>query len=149
MSDQPTSSIPSNAEHVEARQAEINLRREERKASMDPAERLRLEVIEECSAKLEAAGVPFQLWAASDAGDEKGRHTWWCFHKHAYGSMENMDAYTDRVFESWQSLIMQLLNHQTVHANIQIAVYSPKSGRLMSLHQNGMGQIVPPPPATE
>ena len=146
MNTRPT--IPPNEEHFEARQAEVDQRRAEDKAKMSPTEVARLNAIEECSAKLEAAGVPFQLWAASADGepDRGERSGWWCFHKLSYASKANMDTYTDRVFEAQRSLLAQLLNHQTLGAAITLMVYNSKTGHPVSVHSRGEHQFLPPPP---
>jgi len=133
-----------------ARQATINAERAALKATMSPTEVARLEVIEECSAKLEAAGVPFQLWAAHGDGEEGNgsRPFWWCFHKLSYTPLENVAAYSDRVFEAWRSLISRLLTHQTTHGQISIVLYNGHTGAPMSVHSNGTVQYVPPPPSS-
>lgn len=140
-------SIPRNIEHYEARQMEINAERAAAKAKMTPTEVARLEVIEECSAKLEAAEVPFQLWAASSDGEPgKGfRSGWWCFHKMTYASREQFEAYTDREFESWMSMLSQLLTHQTTRGAITIVVHNSKTGKAYSVHSAGQVQYIPPP----
>lgn len=141
-------SILRNAEHMEAAQEEINAKGAAMRASMSPAELARLDVIEECSAKLEAAKVPFQLWAASDIGDPaKGFcNGWWCFHKMSYASKEQYEQYTDREFEAWWSLIAQLLSHQTTRGNVTIVMHNNKTGHPYSVHRAGECQMIPPPP---
>lgn len=148
MTDPNRPTIPLNTEHVEALQAETDARRAEAKSKMTPTEITRLEVIEECSSKLEAAGVPFQLWAASADGEEgNGARNggWWCFHKMSYVSNEDLEVYGDRVFEAWQSLLPKLLNSQTTYGNVTIVVYSGKTGNPYSIHSRGTCQFIPPP----
>lgn len=140
-------SIPLNLEHVEAAQADINAKRQAMKAAMTSTEVARLEVIEECSAKLEAAGVPFQLWAASDDGkeDDGTRKGWWCFHKLSYASQDDIKVYNSRVFEAWQWLVVRILDHQTTHGNVVITVHDATTGNAYSVHRLGQHQFVPPP----
>lgn len=146
MSTTPT--IPLNDEHKEAfileQQIKVNAQRAEMKAKMTPTEVARLEVIEECSAKLEAAEVPFQLWASS-ADDVKARG-WWCFHRLSYIPKSEPTAHENGVFDAWITLLPQLLNHQTTHGAITIMVYDYKTGRAKSVHSHGECQFLPPPP---
>ena len=141
-------SIPLHEEYIEAEQARIDAHRQEMKAKMTPTEQARLEVIEECSAKLEAAQVPFQLWAATDDGKEgRGeRINWWCFHKLSYEPKSDMKVYGDRVFEAWYCLITRLLDHQTTYGDIVIVVHKAKTGNATSIHRAGQHQFIPPPP---
>lgn len=142
-------SIPLNEEHVDARQADIDAQRQEIKSKMTPTERARLEVIEECAAKLEAAQVPFQLWAASEDGksdDDGSRKFWICFHKLSYVPKADMVVYNDRVFEAWQSLLPYILTHQTCHGEVTIVTHSLKTGRAVAIHSRGECQFIPPPP---
>lgn len=141
-------SIPNREEYVEAVQADVDAARQAAKAKMSPTEVARLEVIEECSAKLEAAQVPFQLWASSlDGKPDKGdRDFWYCFHKLSYESKENMQVYNDRIFEAWQSLLPYLLTHQTTHGMVTLVAHSLKTGRAVSVHSLGKCQFIPPPP---
>lgn len=141
-------SIPPNLEHVEAAEAEIQAKRQAMKATMTPTELARLEVIEECSAKLEAAGVPYELWAAHDDGKEGdgSRVHWWHFYKLSYVSRENLKSYTDRCFEAWKSMITQLLNYQTICGALTIVCHSLLTGKAISIHSRGEHQFIPPPP---
>lgn len=142
-------SIPWNEEHVAAQQADIDAQRQEMKAKMTPTERARLEVIEECAAKLEAAEVPFQLWASSEDGksDNNGSRKFWiCFHKLSYVPKTDMVVYSDRVFEAWGSLFPYILGHQTAHGAVTIVTHQSKTGRATAVFSKGECQYIPPPP---
>ena len=146
--------IPNKEDYIEAVQADVNAARQKAKAQMSPTEVARLEVIEECAAKLEAAQVPFQLWAASidqpsceECGERVGaRNHWWYFHKLSYVSKADMTVYNDRVYEAWYSLLPYVLTHQTTHGAVTLVAHSLKTGRAISVHSRGECQFLPLPP---
>lgn len=63
MNETPKSSIPFNEEHFEAYQDEVNRKREEMLATRPPEEVARMRVIESVAGQLEAANIPFVMWA--------------------------------------------------------------------------------------
>lgn len=72
-------------ERAAARQAAITAAKEERRAQLGPAEASRLTVVEDVSAQLERAGIPFLLFADSTAPDDMlERCCWWQFNRMGY-----------------------------------------------------------------
>ncbi len=76
---------PANEEHAAARQAELNRLKEERRATLSPAEQDRLSIIEEVSERLVEAKIPFLLYADSVPFEESlERGCFWQFNKMGY-----------------------------------------------------------------
>lgn len=139
--------IPANEEHVEAVQAETNAKRAAMKETMSPEDRARLEVIEECVAKLEAAKVPFVLWAASDItppeGYPQGWCGWWQFNKLVYDCP--FDNIHERSFYANQSLYGHVLSyHSRLLYGPVIAYDEHKQPRI--LFERGERHVIPKPP---
>ncbi len=79
---------PTPEEASLARQAALNARKEEQRATISPEEQARLDVIESVSRQLEAAQIPFLLFADSVSLDESTKRScWWQFNKMGYESV--------------------------------------------------------------
>lgn len=143
-----STTIPLNDEHLSALQAEIDQRRQDMKTDMTATEVARLEVIEECVAKLEAVKVPFYLWAAHDdsASDCGARKHWWCFHKLTHVSREDMTIYMRMMGEALNSILAVMLDHITQSGNMTIVVHNSETGHPISVHREGRHQFIPRPP---
>ncbi len=74
-----------DAEIARQRQAALDAAKEERRATLCPAEAARLATIEDVSTRLERAGIPFLLFADSTPPDDAlERCCWWQFNKVGY-----------------------------------------------------------------
>lgn len=143
--------IPNNDEHMEAlileKQSEVDTSRAERKAKMSPEDAARLTLIEECTAKLEAARVPFMLCAS--AQEKITRETWigwWIFHRLSYVPKAEPTAHYDDAFNAWLSLLPQCLDFLTTFGQATIVTHNSITGRALSVHRDGKCQMIPPPP---
>jgi len=135
--------IPNNAEHFEAVQEDLNRTRAELKTKMSDEERVRLEVIEECSAKLEAAGVPFLLWAASHVPDDDGRVPgFWQFNKLAYGS-DDYRVLAERCAVARSVLFSPALVFVSKGLLGTIVTYTPDH-EIVAVYRDGLMMIPPP-----
>ncbi len=140
-----------NEEQIEAasadRQREMNERRAERKATLSPSELARLDVIEECSAKLEAAGVPFLLMGASnDPHPDHGYSSWWQFNKMDYTLEERgFKVHANRSADGVVSLTCSVMRFITspVYGSF---VYYDSQGRARRIFKDGNESDIPLPP---
>lgn len=151
MSTEPT--IPNNPEHIEAanvdRQAAINAERQSIKAKLSAEELTRLEVIEEVSGRLERAGVPFLLFASSDAktpeGMPEGWRGWWQFNKMSYA--EPYEVMREQAFYACQSMFSHLMKHQTLWLPGSIVVYDTENQPVYMFREGVRHDLrVPPSP---
>lgn len=143
-------SIPSE-EHLEAVHADLSAKREEMKREMSPEDRHRLEVIEECAGKLDAAGAPFVLYAAHEATSPEGKpagwHGWWQFNRMSYSP--DWKAKKEETFYAVQSLLPRILTHQSCAWPGAIVVYGPDEKPLWVFRNGEQIGILPSKPEEE
>lgn len=125
----------------------LNEKREKYKAEMSPSQLARLMVIEECSAKLEAAGVPFALFAASnDPRPEDGYCDWWQFNKMDYsGEDKSFTERTHRSADGVVSLTPMVLSYVTRVLRGSFVYYDSQQ-RPRSMFSDGQETQIPSPP---
>lgn len=112
----PITRVPQNPEHIEAQQDAINQRRAERKAAMEPEQRVRLDIIEEVSAKLDKAQIPFALWAESAGG-------WFQFNRYDWDP--DFDEMHRKTMDLQWSMLVTCLSHFSRTINGDILLRSP------------------------
>lgn len=135
-----------NAEHFEAVQEEVSALKAKTRTDMSPEDVARLDVIEECSAKLEAARIPFLLWGSVDPEGltEFGPRGFWQFNRLAYpkDGEDKYEAIVTRGNEAGQVIFKTEIRHLSKVFQVgPIALYG-RDKTIMLAFQNGE-QIYP------
>ncbi len=127
MSDTKPKCPPRNAEHFEAYQSEVTALKDKQRAEMSPEDLARLDAIEECSERLEAAGVPFILWGSIDPDGltSSGPRGYWQFNRLAYPKEgeEKYEALVNRAPRAGWTLLPLLLKHCSMAIKGSIVVF--------------------------
>lgn len=99
-------SIPLSREHLEAIQADTDRRREDLRATLSSEEKTRLTAIEQASALLEAAKVPFLLFG--DVKDSDTDSNWFQFNKLDYNLPESGESLRNAIIRLKQRFVQGL-----------------------------------------
>ncbi len=99
------SHLPNTREYLEAHQEELNRLKAESKTMLTPEQRAQLDIIERVAGELEAAGIPFALFASD------GRPSFWQFNKVLFGNEEPMDSIPQRRMNSLLSNMLGFVSH--------------------------------------